>query len=165
MKWLILQALIAWNWVTNLYTWIFSVSRRSVKGIMDAQKDELYVFLDAGLPLVTRTPVPDAICIYTPSKKRFTFTGSNDQKNHRFNVLSARLVGPHTEDLTEFFAEAAWTGSEVGPTASQAVIAAMLERGVPLTATTLATHHLEVEDEMGTPHKVTEFSQVGLVPG
>jgi hypothetical protein len=132
---------------------------------VDAQKDELYVFLDIGLPFITRTPISNALCTYTPSKKTFEFGSTTDPKKHRFNVLSARLVGSSMADLSEFFAEAAWTGSEVGPTASQAVIAAMLDRGVPLTATTLATHRLEIEDEMGLPHTVTDFSQVGLVPG
>lgn len=157
MRWLILQALVTWNWATNMCSWLFNISKRSVKGIVDAQKDEIYVFLDTGLPLITRTPISDAVCIYTPSKKIFAFGTSS--KKYRFNVLSARLVGTSTTDLTEFFAEAAWTGSEVGPTTSQAVIAAMLDRGVPLTATTLAAHRLEVEDEMGTPHILTDFSQ------
>ena len=166
MKWFVLQALITWNWITDLYSWITKVATRSVKAVMDAHKEEVYVFIDGGLPLITRDSVSKALCIYTPSTKTFVFSvppGTYVTKR-RFNLLSAKLrSSTGSEELGEFFAEAAWVGSETGPTASQAVIAAMLDRGVHLTSTCLGTHTLEVEDDTGTPHTVTDFSRP--VPG
>lgn len=161
MRWFVLQALITWNWITDLYGWILKVSKRSIKAIADAQKEEVYVFFDGGFPLVTRASVPNSLCVYTPSTKTFVFNVKVDTIKRRFNLLSAKLVSSKgSEELGEFFAEAAWIGSEKGPTASQAVIAAMLDRGVHLTSTCLVTHTLQVEDDTGTPHTITDFSQL-----
>ena len=165
MRWLILQALITWNWVTDLYGWILRISKRSIKAVTDAQKEDVYVFFDGGLPLVTRESAPNSICVYTPSTKTFMFGTDLTAKRHHFNLLSARLMKENvvTEDLTGFFAEASWRGSDVGPTLSQAVIAAMLDREVPLTASTLGAYHLDIEDELAELHTLTDFSQT--VPG
>jgi len=152
---ILLSLLSLWNWITNLYTWTTVVFKKSVKGIVDAQKEDLYVFLDDSLPLLAHESLESAVCVYTPSTKTFSFGGT---RKYRFSVLSVQLVGSTTVDLTEFFMEASWTGSEKGPTASQAVIAAMLDQGVPLTMKTLSAYHLVVEDENGV-HKLTDFSQ------
>jgi hypothetical protein len=151
-----------WNWITDLYLWTFSLTKKYIRAISDAHVEEVYCFLDTGLPLVTRSPPLTTLCTYTPSRKRFSFdmTGSNQSgRTHRYNLLSARLIGPITIDLSEFFAEVTWTGSTLGPATSQAVIATMLDRGVHLTSTCLVAYTLQVEDDTGTPHTITDFSQ------
>jgi hypothetical protein len=157
---LVLRAFGIWNWITNLYLWTYSLSKRYIRAIADAHVEEVYIFFDGGFPLVTRASVPNSLCVYRPSTKTFVFSVKVDTVKRRFNLLSAKLVSSKgSEDLGEFFAEAAWVGSEKGPTASQAVIAAMLDRGVHLTSTCLGRHTLEVEDDTGTTHTITDFSQ------
>ena len=157
---LVLRAFGLWNWITNLYGWILRISKRYIQAISNAQKEEVYVFFDGGFPLVTRASVPNSLCVYTPSTKTFVFSVKVDTVKRRFNLLSAKLVSSKgSEELGEFFAEAAWIGSEKGPTASQAIIATMLDRGVHLTTTCLIAYTLHVEDDTGTPHTLTDFSQ------
>ncbi len=151
-----------WNWITDLYLWTFSLTKKYIRAISDAHVEEVYCFLDTGLPLVTRSPPLTTLCTYTPSRKRFSFdmTGSNQSgRTHRYNLLSARLTGASTIDLTEFFADVTWTGSTLGPAASQAVIAAMLDQSTPLTLSTLRSYCLEIEDEMGSIRRLTDLSQ------
>jgi hypothetical protein len=158
----VLRAFGIWNWITDLYGWILNISKRYIQAISDAHVEEVYCFLDTGLPLIRRFPPTSTLWIYTPSIKRFSFDMKSSNQSgriHRYNLLSARLIGPITIDLSEFFAEVTWTGSTLGPAASQAVIATMLDRGVHLTSTCLVAYTLQVEDDTGTPHTITDFSQ------
>ena len=157
---LVLKAFGLWNWITNLYLWTYSLSKRYIRAIADAHIEEVYCFLDAGLPLVTRIPPAATLCIYTPATKVFSLDMTTvGGRKYRYNLLSARLTGATTLDLTEFFAEVTWTGAILGPTASQAIIAALLDRSTPLPLSSLRAYCLEVEDDTGTTHRLTDLSQ------
>ena len=150
--------LYTWNWLSDSLIGAYRITKRSVKGIVDANREETYVFYDSGLPFVTRALVfpGTPLCTYKPSTKTFFFTQNTSPVKHRYSFLSAQLVGHGTnDDLSEFFAEVGWIGSVTGPTFSQVLIAAFLPQGRPPP---LSTSRLEIEDEMGVKQMIVDFT-------
>jgi len=150
--------LYTWNWLSDSVIGAYRITTRSVKGIIDANQEETYVFYDSGLPFVTRALVIPGTphCIYKPSTKTFFFTQNTSPVKHRYSFLSARLLSHETEDdMSEFFAEVSWIGSVTGPMLSQVLIAALLPQGRPPP---LAASRLEIEDEIGVKQTIVNFT-------
>ena len=161
--------LLTWNWLSGAVSHLFGFTTRSVIGILDANREVTYVFYDANLPFVTRSGEwpGSPLCVYKPLTKTFVCPQGVSPLKHRFDVLSARLIGSAglDIDLSEFFAEVSWTGSVEGPLLSHVIVAALLEMGIPVTSTRLATCRLEIEDEMGTQRTIVQFGVSGLAHG
>ncbi len=114
---LVTNLLVAWNTMSIFFERIWGFTMKSAQGILDAHKEEIWVFRERNeVPWVTRGEVtfPHAYASYYPARNRFlVHWGEGEQEEHRFDtVVLARIYNIDRTldyDMSSFFHSFRWT--------------------------------------------------------